>query len=234
MHFLDLFFPKFCLGCGRWGRYICDSCREKIKPLSHLKCPVCEKPSIDGMTHPGCTTKYSLDGLTSFYRYDGVIQKAIKHIKYRYTFDIVNDFIAIIPDSSFSIFTQLRTKNHEPKTCFMVPIPLHTSRYNNRGFNQAEIIANALGKRLNMPVNSHVLFRSKKTVPQVEMKDRKKRLANMEHVFAVSNNVPVLRSNDVTILLIDDVFTTGATIRSAASVLKHSGVKFVWGVTIAQ
>jgi len=184
------------------------------------------------MTHPRCQTKYTIDGLTSFYHYNGVIKDAIKKIKYSYAFDIANELVNIIPTSSFFIFSHLRTKNHEPRTCCMVPIPLHQSRYNFRGFNQAEIIANALGKRLNIPVNSHVLFRSQKTVPQVEMNDRDKRLANMKNVFSIHNSSFEVRNS--AIILVDDVFTTGATLRSAASVLKHNGVKFVWGVTIAQ
>jgi ComF family protein len=193
------------------------------------------------MTHPGCRTKYSLDGLTSFFRYDGAIKKAIKKIKYRHVTDVVAELINFIPDSSFSIFQKLRTKNNEQRTLNLVPIPLHPSRFRDRGFNQAEVIARALGKRLDLPVNTKLLLRTKKTTPQVEMKDRDKRLANMEKVFAVS--FPELkkfqfreceRKDQRAIILVDDVFTTGATLRSAASVLKRAGAKYVFGVTIAQ
>jgi ComF family protein len=246
MHLLDLLFPKVCLGCGKFGSYICPRCSSGIRIIepSKGKCPVCEKPAIDGITHPHCRTKYSIDGLTSFFRYDGVIKTAIKQIKYRYAFDIVKDLIHRIPDSSFDFFPLLRIKNYEPRrrqgfggqvgTMYLLPIPLHPSRYRDRGFNQAEIIAQALGKRMQIPVHTDVLIRIKKTVPQVAMKDREKRLANMKNVFAIKDDSTMLRCNDITILLVDDVFTTGATLRSAASVLKHAGVKAVWGITIAQ
>jgi len=210
-----------------------------MKPLRYLKCPVCEKPAIDGMTHPGCHTKYALDGLMSFFRYDNVVKKATKQIKYRYVTDIVSELINFIPGSSFSIFQKLRTKNYELRTMYLVPIPLHPSRFRFRGFNQAEVIAQALRKRLNIPVKTNMLIRTKKTTPQVEMKDRDKRLANMKDVFEVKkqtmNNYELRTTNqELNIILVDDVFTTGATLRSAASVFKHHGAKFVWGVTLAQ
>jgi ComF family protein len=210
-----------------------------MKLLPYLKCPVCERPAIDGATHPKCRTEYTIDGLTSFFRYDGIVKKAIKKIKYRYVSDSVSELISCTPTSSFSILTKLLSS--KPLSFFFVPIPLHPSRYRDRGFNQAEVIARALEKRLNIPVKKNVLIRTKKTTPQVEMKDQKKRLANMKDVFVVRESstmkqpaLPAGGLNNVTIILVDDVFTTGATLRSAASALKHSGVKFVWGLTIAQ
>ena len=249
MHLLDLLFPKRCLGCGKWGRYICYSCQQKIKPLFYFKCPVCERPAVDGMTHPRCRTKYTLDGLTSFFRYDGIVKKAIKTIKYRYVTDIVTEVIDVIPNSSFSIFQNILNSKFLIMNCILVPIPLHPSRYRSRGFNQAEVIASALSKRLDIPVNTTLLIRTEKTTPQVEMKDRDKRLANMKDVFSLRSNLTMKQLastrfdarraqrgewNNLAIILVDDVFTTGATLRSAASVLKHNGAKFVWGITIAQ
>jgi len=260
MNPLDLFFPKLCLGCGKFGRYICPTCQQTIKFLRYLKCPVCEKPAIDGMTHPGCKTKYSMDGLTSFFQYDGIIRKAIKKIKYGHAFDITHELIDCIPPSSFSIITQLAAspcrqagRNAFTRRSFneggllatfcLVPIPLHSSRFRHRGFNQAEVIAQALGKRLNIPVRNDILKRIRKTTPQVEMKDRSKRLENMKNVFSLDNSPACsdaatsgrqLATRYSSILLVDDVFTTGATLNSAASVLKHAGFPFVWGITLAQ
>ena len=227
---LDLLYPKRCLGCGKWGRYICSSCQHSMKLLPYLKCPICEHPAIDGATHPKCQTPYTIDGLTSFFRYDGIVKKAIKKIKYRYVSDIVSELISCTPTSSFSKLTKLL--NFKPLSFYLVPIPLHPSRYRDRGFNQAEVIAHALSTRLNIPVKTNLLIRTKKTTPQVEMKKREERLKNMKDVFSIHNSY--LLSHNSGILIVDDVFTTGATLRSAASVLKHIGVKFVWGVTLAQ
>jgi len=190
---------------------------------------VCEKPAIDGLTHPRCRTKYTPDGLTSFFRYDGIVKKAIKTVKYRFAYDIVEEFIQCIPNAFYEFIRNSYFINR--KSC-LVPIPLHPSRYNFRGFNQAEIIAAALSKRLNIPVDTKLLIRIKKTIPQVEMKDRDKRLSNMKDVFSLRTSYIVHRTS--CIFLVDDVFTTGATLRSAASVLKHAGAKIVWGITLAQ
>jgi predicted amidophosphoribosyltransferase len=104
---------------------------------------------------------------------------------------------------------------------------LHPSRYRFRGFNQAEKIGQILASRLNVAVRTDILQRVKETMPQVEMKKRDDRLKNMEHVFhctKISGNL----------ILFDDVFTTGATMRSAAAVLKRAGAAYVWAVTMAR
>jgi ComF family protein len=183
------------------------------------------------MTHPGCKTKYSLDGLTSFFRYDGIVKEAIKRIKYGYAYDIAGELVDSIPSTSVLILTKLLISKH--LSFSLVPIPLHTSRFRARGFNQADIVGRAFSHRLSLPLNTHIIIRAINTMPQVQMKDREKRLSNMKNVFAMKNPA-IKQCNNRAIVLVDDVFTTGATLRSAASVLKHSGVPFVWGITLAQ
>ncbi|MBI4065048.1 ComF family protein [Candidatus Gottesmanbacteria bacterium] len=237
MNILDLIFPKRCLGCGRIGlpagkagKYFCDTCRFSVKFIAQNEaiCPVCEKPAIDGATHPGCQTKYSLDGLTSFFRYDGIIRKAVKALKYRYVSDLAHEFISLIPSYRINELTKLRSYKAS-----LAPIPLHPSRFRFRGFNQAEILGKLVSKRLNIPMQTDRLKRIKKITPQVEMKHREDRLKNMIGVFA-TNNLALRQSSGQAILLFDDVFTTGATMRSAANVLKREGAKFVWAVTMAR
>ncbi|MBI4062619.1 ComF family protein [Candidatus Gottesmanbacteria bacterium] len=185
-------------------------------------CPICERPALDGRTHPRCQTQYSLDGLTSFFRYDGVVREAIKAVKYRLTSDIASEFVGLIPDSSSHNLIQ------KGSVFFLIPVPLHISRFRERGFNQAEVLGMHFCRRFKIPMITDVLVRKKRTVPQVEMKDREKRLKNMAHVFAVNKASPKH------VILFDDVFTTGATMRSAGSVLKRAGVRWVWAVTMAR
>jgi len=229
MNLFDIFFPKRCVSCWRIGRYFCSICARGIRTigLSETICPVCEKPAIDGITHPRCTTRYSLDGLTSFFRYTGPTRKAIKAIKYRYVSNLAEEFTGCVPSD---VFLKLYALHSKP--CILVPIPLHPSRLRDRGFNQAEVLGRLLAKQLHIPICTDILRRTKKTVPQVEMKDRKERLHNMEHVFSVSPHICV--SQYPCILLFDDVFTTGATMRGAANILKRAGVKHVWAVTMAR
>jgi competence protein ComFC len=226
MNILDFFFPKRCLGCGKIGRYFCLNCQTKIRfvALHESICPMCEKQAIDGATHPVCKMRYSLDGLTSFFHYEKIIQRAIKSIKYRYVSDIAKEFVDLVPQGF------LRDSVGIKGTCVVVPIPLHPSRQKERGFNQAEIMGRMVAKRLQIPLVVGILKRQKKTVPQVEMRDKKQRLKNMDGVFVVEDNNKLPES----VLLFDDVFTTGATMRAAANVLKRAGVRFVRGITMSR
>ncbi len=225
MHILDIIFPKRCVGCGTVGGYFCQKCRMSMRVVAETEaiCPVCEKLAIGGATHPRCCSKYALDGLTSFFRYDSAVRKAIKSIKYRYVWDLAGEFISLIPASILAQCTF-------PEKSIFVPIPLHLNRYRRRGFNQAEVLGKVLAKRLDIPMKPDMIRRIKETLPQVEMKDRIERLKNMEKVFSVDKQ----KLSSAHILLFDDVFTTGATMRSAANVLKRSGASFVWAVTMAR
>ena len=228
MNLLDLIFPKRCVGCGKFGTYFCPRCISTIKIIQTAICPVCDKSAIDGATHPGCKTRYALDGFTSFFRYDGVVRKAIKAIKYRSVFDLAQAFVDLVPSVFFS---QLPTMNREP--FILVPIPLHPSRFRERGFNQSEVMGHIVAKRLHVPVVTDILRRVKKSTPQVEMKSKDARLKNMDGVFAVNADAMKHRRVDA-LFLLDDVFTTGATMRAAANVLKRAGAPFVWGITMAR
>ncbi len=234
LYVLDFIFPKRCVNCGRIGRYFCTKCISHIKYIDRQICPVCSHPAIDGATHPRCQTRYSLDGLTSIFRYDGIIRKAVKSIKYRFVSDLAKEFISLIPSSYFQLITYNTSTpfSVNSQLTTLIPIPLHASRLHFRGFNQAEVLGRIFSRRLHITIQADILKRIRKTIPQVEMKDREKRLKNMDGVFTV-NNLTMKQLSNVTILLFDDVYTTGATLRCAANVLKRAGAKKVWGITLA-
>jgi competence protein ComFC len=229
MNFLDYIFPKRCVGCGRIGRYICNTCRKLIIPVApnECVCPVCDRRALAGITHPRCRGRYAPDGLTSFFYYNTVTREAIRTIKYRFVRDVASEFVDLIPLSAYEI----RSLVGATKTA-LVPIPLHTSRLRYRGFNQSETLGDLIAKRLSIPIRNDLLLRIKVTTPQVEKRNREKRLQNIHNVFSISSDF--IASQYRNILLFDDVFTTGATMRAAAGVLKRHGVQFVWGVTMAR
>ena len=222
MNILDFFFPKRCVGCGRIGRYFCDDCRAKIRYIAANECicPMCGRLALDGATHPGCRTRYGLDGLTSFFHYNGPVRKAVKALKYRRVSDLASEFVSLIP-------TKLLSSNL--LSSLFIPVPLHTSRFRLRGFNQAEVLGRIVAGRLNIPVETDILRRVKMTDSQVDMKNRDERLKNMKNVFQA---VKTIQNKDI--MLFDDVCTTGATMRSAANALKRAGAKRVWAVTMAR
>jgi len=195
---------------------------------NECECPVCRRRAFGGATHPKCRARYSLDGLTSFFYYNTVVREVIKSVKYRFVSDMVEEFVSLVPGSLYGL---LPMSSSEPS--IIVPIPLHSARVRYRGFNQAEKISTAIGKKLHIPVRMDILARSRYTEPQVSMRDPQKRRENMRKVFALQAGAKE-QMNGVGIFLVDDVFTTGATMRSAAEVLKRGDAKFVWAVTMAR
>lgn len=230
---LDYLFPKFCVSCGKWGKYFCRSCAQKIFPitLSEAICPMCGRSAIDGMTHPRCRTRHSLDGLISFFHYQGPMKAAVKAIKYRYTYDVVQSVIEQVSPSILE--SSIHPQVSEIQECTLSPIPLHSSRLKERGFNQSAYLGEKIAERIAVPFLNDVLIRTIKTIPQVQMLHRKERLANMRRAFVINAKI----SNKLTtngILLFDDVFTTGATMREAGSVLKRAGYNPVYGMSLAR
>jgi len=229
MNLLDFLFPKTCLGCGKAGKYLCDTCLEKLEQPK-LICPVCERPQPLGETHGRCKTGHSLDGLVYFYNYQGIIREAIHKLKYRYVTDLAieleNQIIKQfdIPESNFTLIRR-RISLSRP---VLIPIPLFWYRENRRGFNQAGLFGQAIAKHFNLPFREQILVRTKPNVSQTKL-SYKKREENVKDIFSVrTSHVPP------SLLLIDDVWTTGATMKEACRVLKDAGAKEVWGIAIAR
>jgi len=223
VNILDIFFPKHCVACGRIGNYFCDACRAKIRPISDNEriCPMCGRLAFGGVTHPKCRTRYGIDGLTSFFHYDGPVRKAVKALKYRLVSDVAKEFVGLI-----------RIPKQVGNDSILVPIPLHASRLRERGFNQAEVLGRAVAARLHIPVRTDILRRIRATPPQAEIKKREDRIKNMKNSFSIHNSLFLIHNSRI--VLFDDVCTTGATLRNAASALKRAGAHHIWAITIAQ
>lgn len=110
----------------------------------------------------------------------------------------------------------------------IVPIPLHNIRRRQRGYNQSEVLAVSMSQLTGIPVRTDVLFRIKKTKPQKQL-DRRKRFLNLSGAFAVS----AYWKPPENVLLVDDIYTTGATLQKAAKMLKLAGCRNVYFLTIS-
>lgn len=220
MAILDVLFPRRCLSCGRIGKYFCIVCRQQIRriQLNEYICPVCGRLALDGMTHPGCKTRYTPDKYICFFRYDGIVQKAVKALKYRCITDLAEEFVSLLPEVGGAYDV-------------LIPIPLHPQRFKERGFNQVEVLGGIIARKLRIPMDTDILRRIKQTKPQVTMKDRKERLENMDHVFEIAKET---KQSYGSVILFDDVFTTGATMRSATNVVKRNGTRFVCAITMSR
>ena len=110
----------------------------------------------------------------------------------------------------------------------IIPIPLHPARKRKRGYNQAEILAEELGCLLHIPVRKDVLYRIRKTRPQKSLNDTE-RIRNLKGAFAVSGKETVKAK----VLIVDDIYTTGSTIRRCAKMLRLAGAEKVYFLTIS-
>lgn len=113
----------------------------------------------------------------------------------------------------------------------IVPVPLHVKRFRERGFNQAELLARHLGGALGIPVCTDAIVRIKHTQSQLEAKNREARAKNMRDAFQTMGAEQIAGKK---ILLIDDVYTTGATMQACAQTLRIAGAREVWGMAFAR
>lgn len=216
---IDFFFPKKCVGCGKEGVFLCDDCCDKLDIADQI-CPMCGEGSPMGWTHPKCTTKLGMDGLIVIYEYgEETMKKIIDGIKFGFNKSLV--------DSVLNNFKFETGENFD----YLVPVPLYFYRENWRGFNQAEKIAETVGKKMNVPVE-RCLKRIKMTKQQSLMRSRKERETNIKGVFQIEEKWKE-EMKGKNILLVDDVFTSGADMRECTRVLKKAGAKMVWGLALA-
>jgi ComF family protein len=224
---LDFFFPKFCFGCGREGSYLCPDC-QSILEISQYQYCLCQKPNRlpTGGKCPKCRSK-KLDGLYFAIDYQNIlIKKLIQGFKY-------NPFIKELAGTLTSlIITHFQLLDNKPdfSNSILVPIPLNEKRLRWRGFNQAGEIAQGLAKFLKIPVARNCLTRIKNNHPQVKLA-AEERKENIKDIFICQNQKEICGKK---IFLVDDVYTTGATMEEAALILKKAGAKEVWGVVVAR
>lgn len=227
---LDLLFPKKCVGCGKFGSYFCQNCIQDIKQTD-LVCPKCERLAVGGETHPICQRRFGLDGLWSLGIYQDPLRSTIKKLKYRKVSDFSKVLVDIMVEywARYQPFLLDEIKKNKGVDWIVVPVPLHWKRQNDRGFNQSALIGKQFAQKLGLKYGE-ILKRTKFIKPQANLSG-KDRTQNIRNAFEISTNNQQLTTN---CLIIDDVWTTGSTIRECCYVLKRNGAKKVWALTLAR
>lgn len=223
--FVNLLFPKFCLGCKKEGVWLCSECKKTLKPLRFERCPWCNRvPTVCGFLCQECKSKSKISQLASVFDYkQELVEKIVIHLKYA----SVRELAEFMAGEITGLWKKIGKKD---TNALVVPIPLHSHRLRERGFNQAEHIAKAFARSNDYLCAPHVLVRTRPTKPQVEL-SREERLKNVEDVFAVRDKAALKAQ---TVILIDDVCTTGATVQEAAEALIESGAQKVIVLTFAR
>lgn len=196
-----------------------------------LVCPQCGRFSVGGITHPVCKSKYGLDGLWSLGIYKAPLKNAIQSLKYKGIKEL-SDILAYILIEYWAKFNPMfldQVKTTKGKGWLVVPVPLHWYRENIRGFNQVQLISQSLSQTLGLDY-CEALKKVRHTSSQTRL-NRFDRRKNIQNAFSLSTNYLVRSTN---VLLIDDVWTTGSTLKECCYVLKSAGAKKVWAITLAR
>lgn len=217
---LDLLFPPLCGGCGKVGSRWCKACQGKVKIIFGNVCNKCGLPQEKPGTCRVCLADMPhFLSLRAWAVFEGPVQSALHKLKYRRDLSL-GDAIAA------SMIPFVRSLNWDID--LVTSIPLGRQRIKERGYNQVEMIARPLALGLEMNYSADVLERRKETRTQVGL-SRTERRVNVEDVFWADTKV-----RGKSILVMDDVSTTGATLSSAARTFYNAGAKHVYALTVAR
>jgi ComF family protein len=201
---LDLLYPPRCPGCGRMGQLFCAACQTQIAPYT----------GPAGLSDPS-----PLSSVQTTAAFSGPLRQAIHALKYGHVRALAQPL-----GSRMSVGWPAWPVPPD----LILPVPLHSRRQRERGYNQSALLAEVVGKDLSLPVHAGLLRRSRATRPQVGL-DAVARRANVAGAFTCRGNVVGRR-----IVLVDDVCTTGATLEACAEALRAAGAAEVWGYTLAR
>lgn len=230
--FFQWFYPRSCMGCGverpQAFRFLCWECWSLVKRVELPYCDRCGDPVVGAVEHAYicyfCANRTIVyDRARSAVRYNGVIAEAIQELKYRWGF-------WLIPDLAEILYRLVVAEFSDVKYDVVLPIPLHIERRRRRGYNQSAFLARALAKRLEIAYAGRWLKRVKATPTQTHL-TAAGRMSNVSSAFEVVQRDSVKGKS---VLVVDDVITTGATVYACAKMLRKAGAKAVYVVSVAR
>lgn len=210
---LDILFPKICLNCRR---YLIEE--------EDIICGVCLKSIEINKIVFRSNQNYLLLAAASYE--NEALRSLIHYFKY-------NHFLAIERQLTNILLGYLKTVKMPFKDAVIVPIPLHEKRFRERGFNQSQILANVAAKYYKLPLEDKIIRRIKNTKPQTELKNYEERKENLKNSFEFLDGGKQKIKNK-SVLIVDDVYTSGATLNEAAKVLRRGGAKEIRALVLAK
>lgn len=218
----DILFPRECLGCGAEDTYLCNVCSGRLPLFTEARCPSCKGFSASGEVHPSCRKFSMLDGVLAGAPYnEWMVRRLIATLKYQSISELA------LP---LSELMARKVREHPfflEEDWTLVSVPLHRRRFAERGFNQAELFCEHLVRLVGLQ-KVNALVRHTSRPPQATLGKEDRRM-NIKHIFE-ADAVSVRHKK---ILLVDDVYTTGATMNECARMLKGAGAREVWGLVAA-
>jgi ComF family protein len=236
---VDWLYPPRCRACGNWihgpdSNYFCARCRPQIRLVSHPLCTICGRPFLDtsGEDHPCATCllrapDYLWARAWACYPREELLEHPLRQVvqKFKYGRKV----------SLGKPLGRLMARGCQSflKECFVdviIPVPLHPGRLRWRGFNQSLLLAQEIGRAYEVPVDAFILQRIRETQPQTQLSEEERR-RNVRGAFNVNPKKSIAEKS---ILLIDDVYTSGATVNECSRVLLRADAKEVFVLTLAR
>ena len=217
---LDLIFPPICGGCGKPGSCWCVECQNRVRQLNGTLCEICglpqDKPGICGTC---LVERPHFLALRAWVVYSDPIQPALHGLKYRRNISMGDAFAYHMAPFVKSLNWQID---------LVIPIPLGRQRLKERGYNQVGMIAQPLALAMGMRYAPNGLVRRKETRSQVGL-TKNERKENVQNAFEAGVGI-----KGKSILILDDVSTTGSTLSAGAEVLYSAGARDVYALTVAR
>ncbi len=223
---LDIVYPPFCLVCGKPGdQYLCTECANRIEIIEYPYCSRCGIPRTDSQgSHCECSGRnYHFVQARCVGIYDGVLRDAIHAFKYDLQTAMTEPLAQLMVREFPRLYPGL-------KPDLVVPVPIHRDRFLERGFNQSGELALRIAAALRFPFDERLMKKEKKTLDQVGLPESQRSL-NLQGAFVVTHTRDVWGKK---VLLIDDVFTTGATANEVAKALRWAGAASVYVYALAR
>lgn len=217
---LDVLFPRLCAGCQREGEFVCEDCISILPAWEDGLCAWCSSIGNESNSCNLCAQQRGIEGIWIGYRYDNRVAARLVHaLKFQYQ-ERVGEVMGMLLARRLAV--------RLPYIEMIVPIPLDAARMKERGFNQSWYFAHHISMQCGIVMNETILCRTTSRAPQATL-DAVTRETNVRGVYATALNNHIPHS----VLLVDDVTTTGATLREAAAVLRDAGVVRIYAAVFA-
>lgn len=238
---LSLVFPKICFACAKRiddeDPFLCYLCKRELVFPDDLTCPKCG--AFDVQVREICSycskEMVYFDKCASLFPYNNTVRTLIHELKYNEMTKIANYFAAMLieyleRDNPFTSGKEETRQGNRPMIDHVCPVPLHPTKERVRGYNQAAKIAEMIAETFKWNYSPNLIKRTKYTISQSALSPEDRKL-NVGKAFSVDRKGMLEDSN---ILVIDDVFTTGATVNSLSKLLKEHRVNRVFILTVAR
>ena len=223
--FLDMVFPSRCAGCQRTGHMLCPACLAKIQPVPSPFCQLCGTPlSTYGVCKNCQYHPPKLNGQRAVSLYQEPLRGCIHGLKYDGNTRLAEPLGLLLAQAY---------RRYGLQADMLIPVPLHSERQRQRGFNHASLLAEVCSANLGVPMNDSILVRHRATGAQVDLHARE-RYQNVAGAFACTSVAASGALYGRRIVIIDDVSTTSATLEACATPLFAAGAKEIWGLVLAR